>query len=226
MQDVTVIIPVHNGAAHLVAAIESVFAQTLQPASVIVVDDGSTDATAEVAARFGARIRYLRQDQTGAAAARNSGVRRAETDCIAFLDADDLWMPTKLELQHALLHAAEAPTMIFGHTKQFASPELSPEETAALKFDPNPMPAITASALLIRTSDFFAAGPFDELLATGEFIEWYARARDRGLTSLVPPDIVVRRRLHRDNHGRRRRDARPDYVRALKSVLDRRRQVD
>jgi hypothetical protein len=102
---------------------------------------------------------------------------------------------------------------------------LSSEEVAALKFDPNPMPAITASALLIRKGDFLAVGPFDELLETGEFIEWYARARDCRLANLVPADIVVRRRLHRDNHGRRRVDTRPDYARALKSVLDRRRKT-
>lgn len=223
MTDVTVVIPVHNGAAHLAAAIESVFAQTAMPASVIVVDDGSTDATPGVAAQFGSRIRYLRQDNAGAAAARNAGVRRAETSHVAFLDADDLWTTSKLALQLSLL--CDTPAMIFGHTVQFASPELSPEEIAALKFDAKPMPAITASALLIRKRDFLTVGPFDESLETGEFIEWYARARDCRVASLIPPDIVVHRRLHRDNHGRKRLDARPDYARALKSVLDRRRKA-
>jgi len=223
MADVTVVIPVHNGATHLAAAIESALAQSVKPASVIVVDDGSTDPTAHVAAQFGSRIRYLRQDQAGAAAARNAGVSRAQTECVAFLDADDLWAPFKLELQLSLLR--DAPAMIFGHAVQFASAELSPEEAAALKFDARPMPAIAASALLLRKRDFIAVGPFDERLATGEFIDWYARARDHRLASIVPPEIVVRRRLHRDNHGRRRIDARPDYARALKNVLDRRRKT-
>jgi hypothetical protein len=87
------------------------------------------------------------------------------------------------------------------------------------------MAAITASALLLRTGDFLAVGPFDTALQTGEFIEWYARAQENEITAHVLPEVIVQRRLHRDNHGRRRVDARPDYARALKAVLDRRRST-
>jgi glycosyltransferase involved in cell wall biosynthesis len=224
MGDISVVIPVHNGAVHLAETIESVLAQTLPAASIIVVDDGSNDDTPNVAQAFGERIRYVRQDHAGAAQARNTGVQQVGTNYLAFLDGDDLWVPSKLELQRRVLARSAEPLMVFGHTIQFASPELSREETAALKFPTTPMAAITASALLMRTTDFLAAGNFDTALETGEFIEWYARARDKGTAAHVLPEIVVHRRLHRNNHGRRRRDARPDYVRALKSVLDSRRK--
>ena len=223
---ITIVIPVYNGAVHLAETISSALAQTLRPSSIIVVDDGSSDGTSQVALQFGGEVRCIRQDHAGISKARNTGVAHTETDYLAFMDGDDLWASDKLALQMAELQRAAGPAMIFGHTTQFASPELSPEEIAALKFDPNPMPAITASALLMRKSDFLIAGSFDETLQTGEFIEWYARARDRGLASLVLSDVLVRRRLHRHNHGRRRVDARADYARALKSVLDRRRKVD
>lgn len=102
---VSVIIPTYNRAYCVVEAIESVLGQTFQDFELIVVDDGSTDATAEVLAPYVDRIRYIYQKNAGVSAARNTGIRAARGQWIAFLDSDDVWLPEKLEIQVEGVHA-------------------------------------------------------------------------------------------------------------------------
>lgn len=92
-------------ARYLGDALDSVFAQTLQPAEVIIVDDGSTDDTGAVVERYADRIRYIRQANAGESAARNAAIRASTAEYIALLDADDLWMPDKLAAQIPVLEA-------------------------------------------------------------------------------------------------------------------------
>jgi glycosyltransferase involved in cell wall biosynthesis len=100
---VSVTIPTYNR-AHLIGyAIDSVLKQTYADVEIVVIDDGSTDGTADVVARYGDRVRYYWQPNGGLGAARNAGLDRATGDCIAFLDSDDYWLEHKLELQVALL---------------------------------------------------------------------------------------------------------------------------
>jgi hypothetical protein len=98
---ISVVIPCYNGAAFLADTLASVVAQTYQPWEILVVDDGSTDASAEVAASFGPRVRVIRQTNQGESVARNRGIDEARGDWVAFLDADDLWDTTKLACQAA-----------------------------------------------------------------------------------------------------------------------------
>lgn len=107
----SVVIPAYNAAATLARAIESVRAQTWPAHEIIVVDDGSSDATPEVAARFGGAVRLIRQPNQGVAAARNRGAREAGGDWLAFLDADDWYAPDRLRLHAEWI--AEDPTLDF-----------------------------------------------------------------------------------------------------------------
>jgi glycosyltransferase involved in cell wall biosynthesis len=100
-QKVAVVIPTYNYGQYIAEAIDSILHQTLAPVEVVVVDDGSTDNTAEIVVHFGDRIKYIRQDNAGVSAARNRGVKESSAELIAFLDADDIWEPTKLEKQVA-----------------------------------------------------------------------------------------------------------------------------
>ena len=102
---VSVISPTYNSGPLVVEAVESALAQTAPPHEVIVVDDGSTDDTADRLARFGDRVRYVRQMNARVAAARNTGIRISTGDAVAFLDADDVWHPEKLARQVAALDA-------------------------------------------------------------------------------------------------------------------------
>lgn len=104
MPRVSVIIPAHNAASTVKMALESVLHQTLADVEVLVVDDGSDDTTATIVSEcHDARIRLLRTENRGVAAARNRGLDRASSDLVAFLDADDAWRPTKLERQVELM---------------------------------------------------------------------------------------------------------------------------
>ena len=113
---VSVIIPTHDRAPVITRAIDSVLAQEGTELEVIVVDDGSTDATREViASRYAGdeRVVYLFREQTGVAGARNAGLARARGELIAFLDSDDVWRPGKLSLQLACLARVPEAGMIW-----------------------------------------------------------------------------------------------------------------
>jgi glycosyltransferase involved in cell wall biosynthesis len=99
--NISVVIPTYNRARKIATAVESVLAQTLRPHEVLVIDDGSTDDTAEALAPLKDRIRYIRKPNGGASSARNLGILEARCDWIAFLDSDDAWDPSKLAKQSA-----------------------------------------------------------------------------------------------------------------------------
>lgn len=221
---ISVLIPVYNGGGYLHDCIKSVCDQTLSPTEIIIIDDGSEDDTPEVAALWGARVRYQRLPHGGLPYARNRGLEFAQTDIVAFIDSDDIWLPEKLELQMAALSRESEPAMVFGHVQQFISNDLNPEEVAKLKCQTTPLAGLFPSTLLMRKTDCQRAGPFDESLQIGEFIEWLSRAMDAGIKTVIVPKLVCRRRLHRNNLGRGGNAVHGQYASMLKKVLDRRRQ--
>ena len=103
MLPVSVVIPTYNSARYLGAAVDSVLAQSFRAIEVLVIDDGSTDETEAVMSKYGPPVRYIRQVNSGVAAARNRGIQESTGRYVAFLDADDTWLPEKLELQLAAL---------------------------------------------------------------------------------------------------------------------------
>ena len=102
---VTAVIPAWNAEAWLQETVDSILAQTRPPEAVIVIDDGSTDGTADCLRTRDERVTVVTQANAGVSAARNEGTRRAVTEWVAYCDADDLWMPRKLEAQWALAEA-------------------------------------------------------------------------------------------------------------------------
>jgi glycosyltransferase involved in cell wall biosynthesis len=100
---ISVVIPAYNAERYIRQAIESVLAQTYSRLEVLVVDDGSTDGTADLVRAFAPTVRYIRRENGRQAAARNTGIRAATGEIVAFLDADDVWRPEKIEKQLALL---------------------------------------------------------------------------------------------------------------------------
>jgi glycosyltransferase involved in cell wall biosynthesis len=214
-ETVSVVIPVRDGERHLGEAIESVLAQSRRPDEVVVVDDGSTDGTDAVARGFGPQVVVVLQPPLGVAPAVNRGVQEAQGTLLAFVDADDLWSPGKLELQLAALRDRPELEAVFGHAVQFGDG----------RPDAPPVPGYVRGTMLIRRAAFERIGPFADF-RLGEFVEWYARAVDDGLATLLLPDVLLRRRIHDTNTGVRLRDEREEYTRMLKSVLDRRRAAD
>jgi glycosyltransferase involved in cell wall biosynthesis len=105
MMRVSVVIPAHNAASTLEATIASVLNQTHSPADVFVIDDGSSDATPDIARAYGSSVTCLSTPNRGVSAARNTGIAESRGELMAFLDADDMWEPTKLERQVQMLDA-------------------------------------------------------------------------------------------------------------------------
>lgn len=112
---VSVIIPTYNSARFLPDAIDSVLKQTYRSYEIIVVNDGSTDNTSEVLCRYSGKITVSEQRNRGVAAARNTGIRAAQGEYIAFLDADDLWLPDKLALQLPLFERNPDVGLVYGY---------------------------------------------------------------------------------------------------------------
>ncbi len=177
---ISVVIPAYNAAAFLPRCLESVLAQTLKPEEVIVVDDGSTDNTAALAAELGARV--ISQPNGGLSAARNTGIRNASCEWIALLDADDMWAPTKLERQAACIRPETV--LVYTGVRNFddngvrsASPATA--VTSALKMIRYRTP-FSSSSVLARREMLMLDGGFREDIRACEDWEMWFRLRQLG----------------------------------------------
>jgi glycosyltransferase involved in cell wall biosynthesis len=222
---VTVMIGVYNCEDYLAEAIDSVLAQTYEPVELVVVDDGSTDGTAEVARSYGDRLRFAQQERGGMGAGRNHAVSLAQGDYFAFLDADDRFRPAKLEQQMAAFERDRELDVVFGHMSEFKSPDLDPALAATLRAPVPDAPWPTPNLMLVRRDAFFRVGLFSTSLRVGIGVDWYARALEAGLRQEMIPDVVLERRLHAQNNGIRERDSRFQYLHVLKASIDRRRAL-
>ena len=220
---VSCIVPIWNRRAYLGEALDSVLGQSYRRIELIVVDDGSTDGSDAVAVAYGPRVRLIRQPHAGPATARNTGVAAARGSFVAFLDSDDRWHPEKLERQMACFNDRPSLDLCICRVQNFWEPELA-AEAERFRDHPRaqPVPGYVATTLLARRSAFEAVGPFDPDLHFGDGPEWFARARQRGILLEILPDVLVYRRLHRDNYTRvARMAARDQYLDLLKRHLDR-----
>jgi glycosyltransferase involved in cell wall biosynthesis len=221
---ISVMIGVFNAEPYLGEAIASVLAQDYEPLELIVVDDGSTDGSAEVARRF-PEVRYVHQENAGNGAARNRAVEEAGGELFAFLDADDRFTPGKLRLQKAALDADQGLDMVFGHVQEFLSPELDEPTRQALRPPaPKPMPWTAPNLMLIRRESFLRVGPFSTAVRVGVTVDWFARASEAGLRYSILPEVVLERRLHTQNNGLRERDSRSQYLQVIRDAMLRRRE--
>ncbi len=222
---ISCIVPVFNGERYLAEALNSIIAQPHKPLEIIVADDGSSDETASVARGYGARVRYVWQANQGPAAARNLGLSRAEGDFIAFLDADDIWYPEKLERQMARFRARPELEYCVTHVQNFCTPK-DGETASGLEnyYVGRPLPGYVTQTLLVRRSFFDRIGPFNTVLTHGDDTDWYLRAKESGAEMELLHDSLVFRRLHDANLSKLQAAAsRNEYLHMLKAALDRRR---
>jgi glycosyltransferase involved in cell wall biosynthesis len=180
---VSTIIPAYNYGRFVCEAVESVLCQTYEPVEIVIVDDGSTDDTRERLNKFGDRIRYVYQENRGLSAARNTGIREARGEWLAFLDADDLWHPRKLEVQ--LGAVADAGDIPFVGSPWFR------EGSMPADLDPNPPvrrlelrdfftgTPVSGSSAVIRSECFSRVGCFDESLRSVEDRDMWLRLAAR-----------------------------------------------
>jgi glycosyltransferase involved in cell wall biosynthesis len=172
---VSVVIPTYNRAQQIAHALDSVIAQTGVDCEIIVVDDGSRDATGDVIRSYGDRVRYIRQDNAGPSAARNRGWRMAKHDWIAFLDSDDRWKPAKLQRQMELVERTGTRVCftdveILGAVEPVEAVPAAGKEVFEEPFELILQPArvLYVQSLLIRRELLDRVGGFDERLRVGE----------------------------------------------------------
>ncbi|MFC1933566.1 glycosyltransferase [Chloroflexota bacterium] len=219
MPKVSVIIPAHQCSNFLFDAIDSVLAQAYEDYELIVVDDGSTDGTAAAVAKYGNQVKYIFQQNRGVASARNTGILAGQGEYLAFLDADDVWLPNKLESEVKFLDAHDEIGLVYSDYTYFGTRPISKTRGfedvplmcgCVLKklFWHNP---ICTSAVLIRRSCFEKVGLFDESLVHGEDRDmWLRIARCFEIGYIDVP--LARYRLHQKN-------AHLDTERMLKGMI-------
>jgi glycosyltransferase involved in cell wall biosynthesis len=200
---VSVVVPVRDGERYLREALESALGQTRPPDQVVVVDDGSSDGSAAIAEALPG-VELLRRPAAGPSAARNAGLRAATGELVAFLDADDVADPRRLERQVAVLDGAPQAVGVFGRVVHFLSPDCA-QLAGRVRVPAGEQPGWLVGALLARRAAIDAAGPFDETMMGGETVEWLDRLR-RGPGTLEMLDhVVLRRRVHDANETQRER---------------------
>ena len=220
---VSCIIPTFNSAQFLAAALESVRGQTYPHVELIVSDDGSSDGTEAIARGSGAA--FVRGERAGPAANRNRGVEHSTGELLAFLDADDLWHPLKLELQIARL--ARNPglggvtTMIqpfenIRRTDEGWAPADEPARAA--------VPGFLTTTLVVRRAAFTRVGPLDPARWFSDSADWFLRARAMNVPIELVPEILTFHRVRPESLSRHRADeSRREFLTLMRDKLRRER---
>ncbi len=203
--EISVIIPAYNAARYISESIQTVLNQAYKNLEIIVVDDGSTDQTGEIAGRFCPPVRYVRQNNQGNAAARNRGISEARFEWLAFLDADDLWSPEKLQLQweHVQTQPDRRISLTLARTfyesgdPPIDMPGFPPAELWNRLVYGQPF-GCSHSGLLIHQSCFETVGNFDANLK--QSVDWDLFIRLAARYELpVLPQILTYHREHQSN---------------------------
>jgi glycosyltransferase involved in cell wall biosynthesis len=198
-------------------------AEELDSIEIIVVDDGSTDRSADVAESFGPGVRCLRREARGLAAARNAGWNQALAPFVMHLDADDLVVRGSISPRLAVLTGNPEVDMVTGHFESFFSPDLDAEARARIALPDGPRRGHIAGSTILRRNLIERVGPLDEASGGAADIDWYARATEAGIGIVVLPDVVLLRRIHGRNLNLTSSDQSIDRLRMVKAALDRRR---
>ena len=221
-QLISVIVPVHNGEKFLGDALASIFTQDYRPIEVLVVDDGSTDGSATIARSF-PDIRYFHEEKQGSAVARNTGIDNSRGELIAFLDADDLWLPNQLSIQIAYLSTHPETGCVYGKMKNF----LDPGVACPPWIDPDtllkPTDICSFCNTLARRSLFEAVGNFNPTYKQGQDLEWFFRVKESGIPIGNIPDTVLLRRIHENNISHNQNGSVQARLRMLKESIERKR---
>jgi len=207
MPTVSVIIPSHNRACLLKEAIDSVLAQDFDDFELIVVDDGSTDDTPELLRSY-ANICVVRQGRRGVSAARNSGIRRASAEFLAFLDSDDLWLPEKLSAQIAFFKTH--PRAVICQTEEVwvrsgvrVNPKRRHRKCGGMIFERSvELCLVSPSAVMLQRSLLDEVGGFDESLPACEDYDLWLRIACRFPVHFISAPLVIKRGGHTDQLSR------------------------
>lgn len=205
---VSVVIPNYNYGRFLAQAIDSALAQTYPNVEIIVVDDGSTDDSAEILKSYSDKIRRIKQTNRGVSSARNNGTAASKGELVAFLDADDVWLPEKLEKQVGIFQADDKVGLVhcgmvdFEDNGNLLSEHLDGMNGyVALDLLRYRRSVILGggSAVVVKRKAFEKTGGFDENLRVGEDWEFYYQAAKHYKVGFVK-EVLLKYRLHSNNN--------------------------
>lgn len=218
----SVIIPAYNAAAYIKQSVGSALSQLSAGDEIIIVDDGSTDATVDrVASISDARIQFLRQPSNrGIAAARNRGLEVVSGDYVHFLDHDDLWSTDRIQTLLSTIEA-QPPDIISGWVEHFYCNSLSQDQRAQYQF-PAPQAAALPGSIVIRRELLEQVGEFDSLLSSGEFIDYLSRAMTFKPIWVKIDHVLFLRRIHGRNHTLTDTTSDTSYIEVIRRHLARR----
>jgi len=207
---VSVIIPAYNRAGCLREAVDSVLAQEFRGFELIVVDDGSTDATPQLLREYDGSIRVLRQENRGVSAARNAGIAASRGELIAFLDSDDIWLPGKLACQVDFFR--QSPEILICQTEELwvkngrrVNPGRRHCKRGGMIFEPSlALCLVSPSAVMLRRELFDRVGLFDEHFPACEDYDLWLRVSYRFPVGLIETPLIVKRGGHADQLSRAR----------------------
>jgi glycosyltransferase involved in cell wall biosynthesis len=218
---VSVVLPVYNGERFLAAALESALAQDHRQQEILVVDDGSTDRSAAIAAAY--PVTPLRQPNQGVASARNAGVAASSGELIAFLDQDDEWLEHKISRQVGALAADPGLGFVLTRMQIILEPGTPRPEWLDESSLVEPSDAAIPSVLMVRRETFDRVGGFDPAYRIACDADWLARAKDAGVQWARLDDTLVRYRIHSRNAIHERDAMHHELARVLRASVERRR---
>ncbi|MHA1537103.1 MAG: glycosyltransferase family 2 protein [Alphaproteobacteria bacterium] len=221
---VSCIIPIFNGEKFIAEALDSVFGQTHSPIEIIVVNDGSTDGTKAVLGGYGKRIKVIDQANAGANPARTHGIEASSGSLLAFLDADDLWLPEKTEIQVEQLTGRPKAGISTCLIENFWEQELAgeAEQLRGTKHDGPRM--ATMQGMMISREVFDRLGGLGSDIVHFDEIDLLLRAKADGVSIEHVDRVLVRRRIHENNISRGRgAQARADLLLLAEQAVARRR---
>ena len=204
MIETSIIIPTYNRLSFLKEAVESVLNQTYQDFELILVDDGSTDATKEFAAGLSNRLKYIYQENSGASAARNHGISESQGEYITFLDSDDLWLENKLQVEIDFLKTNREAMVcytdeIWIRKGMRVNPKNKHRKYSGWIFEQClPLCIVSPSSVLMKREFFESVGYFDETLPACEDYDLWLRASLKLPFHFIPQKLIMKRGGHTD----------------------------
>jgi glycosyltransferase involved in cell wall biosynthesis len=186
---VSVIMAAYNAEAYIREALESALAQDWSPFEVVVVDDGSQDSTGDIVRSF-PEVRYVRQENAGPSAARNTAVAHARGELIANFDSDDLLPRTRLRLQAEFLTGHPEVGAVFGRQEWLNAPSWMTRDAVYGDIDGIPL-----SSAMFRRNVLLDLGGYDQSFTHGEDMDLLVRMRERGVGYHVLSEVVLFRRF-------------------------------
>ena len=208
---VTVVVPAFNAGRFVAQALAAIVDQDYASIEIVVIDDGSTDDTAEVVAQFPS-ARYVRQENAGPSAARNAGIAASTGELITFCDADDVYHEGKVSAQVRYLSAHENVDCVMVHHHTFVEPGTEPPDWMAKDDEGVQSPMVRRSVLTV-------VGGYDPSYRMAETMEWLGRMKGAGLRVEVLDDVLVERRLHGSNLSYDRKDLQRGLLTSLHARL-------